>query len=821
MVSRQHAELERLSDGRLQLTDLGSVNGLTVNGKRLEDTAILRENEQVGIGPFLFSLVDQTLQTIDNSQGLRLEASGLEKVIHLPDGKTRKLLDNINLVVEPGEFVSLLGPSGSGKSTLMDCLNGRRRATGGKVLANSVDFYAHFDNFRQSLGYVPQKDIVHEFLTVYRALYYTALLRLPTDTSSAELQARIEEVIKLMELDPHRDTLVANLSGGQIKRVSLGAELLARPSLLYIDEATSGLDAGTEARMMNLFRGLADEGKSLICITHNIENVDRCHLIIVLARGKLIYYGPPDEAVKYFAVPKLSAIYDRIGEREVEVWEKEFAGSSVYYEYVAKRLNPLLPEPAPVAPAPEPIITAPSETPASDTPLAEHGEGEAPAEPAVPRSAPLSSSLSVSSTSLHVVEDMTPPPRPQNTPMWHQFTVLTLRYIERIWTDRRSLYMLLLQAPLVALFVLAGFIGKPYEQKIPVPHISEEEYVALNMLQAFVHDMKAAESIDDPKVRKAVSKLRFIVHSNDPKDGSAELDHQELVRRLKEQRDKSSTKEPLGKLFVTMHANEGKPNAKKMTMSMEKILEKPSGIDSSKITDQLIQAHEIANVTNPRFTYILLFLVSIIVLWSGCNNTAKEIVKEEAIYARERAVNLAILPYVASKFIVMSVLTVFQTVLLMGMVYGTLYALHMIKPGFIEHNEMPAKEYMLPYGPQFGFLALLAMAGVALGLLLSACVSSPDRANALLPYVLIPQIILGGGIMPIKYGVLEWLAWVLSPEYWAFRAIRTGETTLPEIMQDNRMTYDDNLWLPCAVLIGETLVMLIATAWFLHRKDEN
>ncbi len=90
----------------------------------------------------------------------------------------------------------------------MDCLNGRRRATGGVVLANGEDFYRHFDNFRQSLGYVPQKDIVHTQLTVYRALYYTARLRLPTDTDPAELHARIESVIEEMELGPHRDTLV-------------------------------------------------------------------------------------------------------------------------------------------------------------------------------------------------------------------------------------------------------------------------------------------------------------------------------------------------------------------------------------------------------------------------------------------------------------------------------------------------------------------------------------------------------------------------------------------------------------------------------------
>src|SRR6202011_5417403 len=113
-------------------------------------------------------------------------------VVPIADGKTRKLLDDINLAVEPGEFISLLGPSGSGKSTLMDCLNGRRRATGGRVLANGEDFYRHFDSFRQSLGYVPQRDIVHAQLTVYRALYYTAKLRLPTDTDPHEMKARID-----------------------------------------------------------------------------------------------------------------------------------------------------------------------------------------------------------------------------------------------------------------------------------------------------------------------------------------------------------------------------------------------------------------------------------------------------------------------------------------------------------------------------------------------------------------------------------------------------------------------------------------------------
>src|SRR5262249_27947068 len=268
-----HARLERRTSG-LWLTDLGGVNGTRYEGQRITEPMRLHACERVGIGPFLLYCEGENLHVLDGSRKMRLGAGDLEKMIRQIDGKPRKLLDHITLAVEPGEFVTLLGPSGSGKSTLMDCLNGRRRATAGKVLANGEDFYQHYDSFRQSLGYVPQKDIVHTQLSVARALEYTARLRLPADTDPAQLRSRVEEVLEEMELTAHRQKLVANLSGGQVKRVSLGAELLARPCMLYVDEATSGLDAGTESRMMELFRKLADHGKSIVCITHNVDNVD-------------------------------------------------------------------------------------------------------------------------------------------------------------------------------------------------------------------------------------------------------------------------------------------------------------------------------------------------------------------------------------------------------------------------------------------------------------------------------------------------------------------------------------------------------------------
>lgn len=805
-VASHHAMIERTPLG-LRVRDLTLTRGITIGRKRYHEPVDITDRQRFGIGPFLFTLEGGVLHFMDNSQGLRLEGRGLEKTIRGAGGKPRKLLDGINLVVEPGEFVSIIGPSGCGKSTLMDALNGRRRATGGSVLANGEDFYADFNHFRQSLGYVPQRDIVHAQLTVQRALYYTARLRLPLDTPRAELQERIDEVVKQMELEPHRSTLIGSLSGGQIKRVSLGAELLAHPSLLYIDEATSGLDAGTEARMMRLFRQLADEGKSVICVTHNLDSIDRCHLILVLAGGRLMYYGPPDLAPAYFGVKRLNEVYDRLAEKTPAQWADEFTASAFYTQHVADRMG--VDEPSRVAGAPElgtaarsPVmlesrITPPSEAGAAPPP------GSSP-----PAPSPAFRPHGRVSARIRLARRVVRPIRAG----WRQFTVLTARYTELILRDRRSLRLLLMQAPVVAIFLLVGFVHKPYLKRVPVVRdLDPSERHLLSIVHGFNNTVRAGHGVD-PASLKSLEKVHFTLAGSGSAKTINAIELAQLLQQIYTSDLDPTESTALKEAQITLD-----DAGKKTTVSGAELLSVYQQLGKSSLADTLLNGQfpvvPSGQMIEPGYTYILLNIVAITVFWFGCNNAAKEIVKEEAIYGRERAANLRILPYLGSKFLVLSVMSIIQTIMLMGVVYGAMQVLH----ATLRHD-MPPNEYFLGYLPQFGVLALLSITGIAFGLLLSSCVSTPDRANALMPYVLIPQIILGGAIIPISGEPITALATIFSPVCWGFRGIHRGASLLPTY---HRMYIPSeySLRTVCIALTTQMVVMLIATAWFLRKKD--
>jgi ABC-type multidrug transport system ATPase subunit len=327
-VQLQPQQPQSLNDGNLVQVGLIIVEVKISNPAPVSKTTIF--------APAGKTQITQHIQPQNITQkSLRLDAIDLHKSTRPVFGTT--LINNISLSFLPKEFIVIAGVSGGGKSTLMNALNGQRRVNG-KVLANGVNLYRHFNAFKDSIGYVPQDDIVHPELTVFEALKYAALLRLPFALPE-QRQQRIQEVLEQLQLTQRKHVSIKRLSGGQRKRVSIGVELVTKPSLFFLDEATSGLDPETELQIMHLLRSLADAGSTVVLITHATKNVAIADLVVFLAKGgRLAYVGPPKLAFDYFQVQDFDAIYDKV-ERQLspQQWEERFKSSGFYKKFISDR----------------------------------------------------------------------------------------------------------------------------------------------------------------------------------------------------------------------------------------------------------------------------------------------------------------------------------------------------------------------------------------------------------------------------------------------------------------------------------------------------
>ena len=416
-VSRHHAELRKSPTGSYEIVDLGSHNGTFVNGQRVS-SQLLTEQDIVSIGSSTFRLKDGELRQFVDDGNITFNAQDL-----VVKAGSKVLLDHVTFPIPEKCLLGVIGPSGAGKSTLLGALTGMRPATTGTVLYDNRDLYRNYNELRYRIGLVPQESVLHTQLTARRALQYSAELRFPADTKADERDGRVDEVMGELGLTKHANTRADRLSGGQLKRVNVAQELLTKPSLLFLDEPTSGLDPGLDKSVMEQMRDLAHDGRTVIVVTHSVDNLDTCdRLLVLVPGGRIAFYGPPEEGLAYFGQARWAEVFQAFERYPDRDWAAEYAASPAYAQYVLGR-------PKPQAPAGGPEVAA--------------------------------------------------APPPQQRGGFRQMTTLTRRYVRVIASDRGYLLSMVLLP--VILGVLIHFVGTSQGLKGP-PHTNQTAQEVLLML---------------------------------------------------------------------------------------------------------------------------------------------------------------------------------------------------------------------------------------------------------------------------------------------------------------------------------------------------
>lgn len=304
-----HAEITVDREGNYDLVDLGSTIGCLVNGQRIIQRQRLLEGDLLQLANSAFYFVGSALESTEmTSVGhtLKVEALSLEIA-----GK--KLLQDVNFQLKPGSLTAILGPSGAGKSTLLAAMTGRIQAATGRVSFGGLDLRESAKTLASSIGFVPQSDLLHTRLKTKEAIEFGAKLRFPKGTPAAQISARVDEVLKELELTERANLRIDKLSGGQRKRASVALELLTEPALLFLDEPTSGLDPGLDRQVMALLRKLADSGKTVVVVTHSVSNLDFADdLVLMAAGGRLGYFGSPQSVFIQMGTSDWAEIFEKL-----------------------------------------------------------------------------------------------------------------------------------------------------------------------------------------------------------------------------------------------------------------------------------------------------------------------------------------------------------------------------------------------------------------------------------------------------------------------------------------------------------------------------
>lgn len=199
-------------------------------------------------------------------------------------------VDSISFSIEEGEIFGFLGPNGAGKSTTLSMLATLLTPTSGKARVNGYDIVEQRDEVRDSIGMVFQDSSLDEELTAYENMdFHGRLYRVPSETR----EEKIMELLKLVELDDRRDSLVKTFSGGMRRRLEIARGLLHEPKVLFLDEPTLGLDPQTRNKLWDYIKNMNKEkGLTIILTTHYMDEADRlCDRIAIIDHGKIIVTG--------------------------------------------------------------------------------------------------------------------------------------------------------------------------------------------------------------------------------------------------------------------------------------------------------------------------------------------------------------------------------------------------------------------------------------------------------------------------------------------------------------------------------------------------
>lgn len=201
-------------------------------------------------------------------------------------------VDRITMNIGRGEICGFLGPNGAGKTTAIRMLCGILEPTSGSGRVLGYDLSRESELIKQRLGYMSQKFSLYEDLSVRENLdFYGGLYTIP----GRERSARIAEMVDMAGLAGREQELVANLSGGWRQRLALGCAIIARPSIVFLDEPTSGVSPTSRRTFFNIIQGLANQGITVIVATHFMDEAERCSRIAFISGGRLLALDSPDQ----------------------------------------------------------------------------------------------------------------------------------------------------------------------------------------------------------------------------------------------------------------------------------------------------------------------------------------------------------------------------------------------------------------------------------------------------------------------------------------------------------------------------------------------